>query len=178
MWLDPSSRGRKFPICSQYLLGWDKREILVWHYRMNHCIFYSLLRLSERLIIPRDFSKVRKLPPYFFCLFGKSHNSPWITKGKHSGGCIRNPSETITRAFNLPYDLCPTKDLPPIYWGTNLWKILGSHFFWTTTLTTDMLRSNRKKGRGRMDTYIETSSITFRWNWRNFSKGFMRDLLK
>ena len=56
------------PWSTEELLGQDKREILVWHHRLNHWYFKYLLRLSNRRIITRKFSKVRKyllvLPNY------------------------------------------------------------------------------------------------------------------
>ena len=44
-------------------LGWDGREIIVWHHRLNHCTFKSLLILSNKVILPRNHKKVRKLAP-------------------------------------------------------------------------------------------------------------------
>ena len=71
-------------LCStEDLLGWDEREILFWHQRPNHCSFKSLIRLSSRGVIPRKLIKIRKLPPFVACIFGKSHKRPWSTKGKH-----------------------------------------------------------------------------------------------
>ena len=85
---------------TENILGRDEREILVFHHRLNHCYLKSLLRLSKRGIIPRNISNIRKFPPCVTCLFGKSHKRPWRTKGKHSGGSIRKPSETRTGAIN------------------------------------------------------------------------------
>ena len=34
------------------IIGWDKREILVWNHRLNHFSFKSLLRLPKRGVIP------------------------------------------------------------------------------------------------------------------------------
>ena len=45
------------------LMGQDKREILVWHYRLNHCYFKSLIRISKRGLIPKNIINIRKLPP-------------------------------------------------------------------------------------------------------------------
>ena len=47
---------------TKYILVWDKREILVWHHRLNHCYFKPLIRLSKRGIIPRKLSKIRSPP--------------------------------------------------------------------------------------------------------------------
>ena len=47
-----------------------------------------------RVITPKNLSKVKKLPPYVACLFGKSHRILWKNKAKHSGGFIRKPSNT------------------------------------------------------------------------------------
>ena len=55
------------------LLGWYKREIIVLHHRLNHCSFKTLLRLSKRVIIPKNLSKVRKLSPCVAYLFGNPH---------------------------------------------------------------------------------------------------------
>ena len=41
------------------LLRRDEREILVWHHNLNHCYFKYFLRLSKRVIIPRNISKIR-----------------------------------------------------------------------------------------------------------------------
>ena len=68
------------------------RGILVWHHRLNHCIFKYLLRIFKRLIISRKIRKVIKLPRVDECLFGKSHKRPCSNKGKHAGESIRNPS--------------------------------------------------------------------------------------
>ena len=45
------------------LLGQDKRELLVWCHRLNHCYFKPLLRISISGIIPKNLSKIRKLLP-------------------------------------------------------------------------------------------------------------------
>ena len=42
------------------ILGWDDRELLVWHHRINHCSLKSLIRIYKRGIIPRNLSKIRK----------------------------------------------------------------------------------------------------------------------
>ena len=57
-------------------------------------ILKYLLVLSKRGLIPRNISKIIKLPPCVACLFGKLHKRSWREKSKHSGGSIRNPSET------------------------------------------------------------------------------------
>ena len=44
------------------LLGRDKRELLVWYYRLNHCYLKSLLRLSKRGIISRKLSEISPPP--------------------------------------------------------------------------------------------------------------------
>ena len=75
------------------LLRWDKREILFWHHRLNHCSLKSLLGLSKRGVILKKLVKVKKLPPCVSFLFGKSHNRPWRTKVKQSGVSIRNALE-------------------------------------------------------------------------------------
>ena len=48
---------------TEELLGWDKRELLVWHHIPSHFSFKSLLRASKRGIIPRNLSKIINLPP-------------------------------------------------------------------------------------------------------------------
>ena len=58
------------------LLGRDEREILLWHHRLNHCSFKSLIRLYERGIISRKLINIIKLLPCVACIFGKSHKSP------------------------------------------------------------------------------------------------------
>ena len=55
------------------LLGRENRELLVWHHRLNHCFFKSLIKLSNKMVIPKKLGKVRKLPPCVACLFGKAH---------------------------------------------------------------------------------------------------------
>ena len=50
---------------TEELLGQDKREILIWHHRLNHFYFKYLLRLSNRVIISRNLSKIR--PPLPLC---------------------------------------------------------------------------------------------------------------
>ena len=81
------------------VFGRDKREPLVWHHRLKHCSFKSLLGLSKRVIIPRNLSKIRKLHPCVACLFVNSHKIPWRTKGKHLGGSTRRPSDTTPVAM-------------------------------------------------------------------------------
>ena len=83
------------------LLGQDEGDILVWNHNLNRCSFKYLLRLSKRLIITSNINKVRKLPPCVAYLFRKSHKRPWRTKGKHSGGSTRKPSETRPGAMTL-----------------------------------------------------------------------------
>ena len=68
------------------ILGWYNMNLLVWHHKLNHCSFKSLIRLSKRGVIPRNISRIRKLPPFFAYIFLKSHKRPWSTKGKHSSG--------------------------------------------------------------------------------------------
>ena len=51
-------------ISTKDLWGMDEREILVWHHRLNHCSFKSLIRLPKKGIIPRKIIRVRKIP-YF-----------------------------------------------------------------------------------------------------------------
>ena len=41
------------------LLGWEKRELPVWHNRLYHCTLKHLLRLLKRRIIPQKISKAR-----------------------------------------------------------------------------------------------------------------------
>ena len=74
------------------LLGKDKREVLVWNHMLSHC-YFKYLGLSKGGIIPRKLIKIRKIPPCVVCIFVKSHNIPWRTKGKHSGGSIRKTLE-------------------------------------------------------------------------------------
>ena len=76
------------------LLGWEVRDLLVWHNMLNNCSFKSLIILPKRGIIPRNIIKVIKITPRVACLFVKSHKRYWRTKGKHSGGLIGKPSET------------------------------------------------------------------------------------
>ena len=49
------------------LLGWEVRDLLVWHNMLNNCSFKSLIILPKRGIIPRNISKIRKLPPCVAC---------------------------------------------------------------------------------------------------------------
>ena len=82
------------------LLGQYKREILVWNHRLNHLSFKYLIRISKRGIIISNISRIIKLPPCVACIFGKSHKRPCRTKGKHSSGSIRKPSDTRSGATN------------------------------------------------------------------------------
>ena len=41
------------------LLGQDKRYILFWNHRLNHCSSKSLLTLPKRGIIPRKIRRIR-----------------------------------------------------------------------------------------------------------------------
>ena len=70
---------------------------MIWHHRLNHCSFKYFLRFSNRGIIPRNISKVRKKNLCVAFLFGKYHKRPWRTKGKRSCGSIRKPSDTRLR---------------------------------------------------------------------------------
>ena len=63
----------------------EEREILVWHHRLNRCSFKYLLILSNRGVITRKISWIRKLPPCVSLLFGKYNKRPWTIKGKHLG---------------------------------------------------------------------------------------------
>ena len=73
-------------------MGRDERELLVWYHRMNLCSLKYLLRLSKRVIISINLSKIRKLSPCDTNLLGNYHKMPWRTKGKHSSRSIRKPS--------------------------------------------------------------------------------------
>ena len=56
-------------LCStEDLLGRYDREILVWHHRLNHFYFKSILILSNRGVIPRKISNIRK-PPHLCRLY-------------------------------------------------------------------------------------------------------------
>ena len=68
-------------------------ELLVWHHRLNHCSFKCLIRIPKMEIIPRNISNIRKISSCVACIFEKFHNNTWRTKGKHSSGSIRNPSD-------------------------------------------------------------------------------------
>ena len=83
------------------LFGRNKKELLVWHHWMNYCSFKFLIRLSNRVIIPRKLNKIRIIPPCVAFLFVKSHKTPWSTKGKLSGGSIRKALETRPRAMDV-----------------------------------------------------------------------------
>ena len=82
------------------LLRQNERDLLVWHYRLNHCSLKFLFRLSKRGLIPRKLGKIRKIPPCVACLFVKSHKMPCRTKRKRPGRPTRKPSETRPVAMN------------------------------------------------------------------------------
>ena len=44
-----------------------EREIMVWHHRLNHCYFKSLLRISKRGVIHRNINTIITPPPPSFC---------------------------------------------------------------------------------------------------------------
>ena len=73
------------------LLGWYKREILVWYRSLNHFYFKFLLRLFNIGIIPRRLSNVRKLPPCVACLFGKPTRDHGGPKANAEAGQSGNP---------------------------------------------------------------------------------------
>ena len=58
------------------LMGQDEREILVWHHRLNHFSFKSLIRLSKMGMIPRNISKTRNPLPCVDFIFGNFHKRP------------------------------------------------------------------------------------------------------
>ena len=76
------------------LLVQDDMELVVWHYRLNHCSFKTFLRLSKRRIIPKNIRRVRTPPNCVACMFGKSYKRPCRNKGKLSGGSTRKTSYT------------------------------------------------------------------------------------
>ena len=61
-------------------LGRDMRELLVWHYMMNHCTFKSFLILSKMVMIPRKDREFRKISPCIAFLFGKTYKRPCRTQ--------------------------------------------------------------------------------------------------
>ena len=83
---------------TEEILGSEKRELLVWHHRLNCCSLKYLLRISKRGIIPRKISNVRP-PPCVARRFVQYHKRQWRTKGKGSDGSIRKQSETRPRAM-------------------------------------------------------------------------------
>ena len=91
------------------LLVRDERGLLVWHHRMNHFSFKSLIRLSKRRIIKRKLIKIRKLPPCVACIFRKSHKRPWRTKCKQSSGSIRKSLEARPGSMTSIYQMFSTK---------------------------------------------------------------------
>ena len=51
-------------LCStRELLGWDVRDLLVWHHRLKYCTLNYMLRLYNREIITNKNGKVRTPPP-------------------------------------------------------------------------------------------------------------------
>ena len=82
------------------LLGQDERELLVCHHRLNYCSLKTLIKLSDRGIIPRKLISIRKIPPFVAYIFENYHKRPWRNKGKLSSGSIKNPSETRPGAMN------------------------------------------------------------------------------
>ena len=52
-----------------------QQEFLFVHYKLNHLSFTIMLRLSNMIILPRRFFKLRNnLPPCVSCLFGQAHH--------------------------------------------------------------------------------------------------------
>ena len=78
----------------------EKRELLIWHHRLNHFSLKYLIRLSKKGMITRNLRNIRTSPPCVACMFGNSHNRSWMTEGKHSIGSIKKPSETRPGAMN------------------------------------------------------------------------------
>ena len=77
------------------LLGRDKKELLVWHHRLNHSSFKYLIKISKKGIIPIKLRNIRKKTLCVACIFGKSHKRPCRIKGKHSSRS--KPLETRPR---------------------------------------------------------------------------------
>ena len=123
---------------TEHVLGQYYREILVWHHRLNHCIFKSLHRLSRRVIIPKKLSLVQKLPPFMACLFGKSHMTTWRIKGKCSGRYIRKPSNTkpgsMTSVDRMVY--AQPGLIPQVTWSLTHARLWAATVLWTTTQIT------------------------------------------
>ena len=115
------------------LLVQDDMELVVWHYRLNHCSFKTFLRLSKRRIIPKNIRRVRTPPNCVACMFGKSYKRPCRTKGKISGGSTRKPSETRTGATTLIYQMIYAQ--PGLI--TQVTGALNHAIFWADTVFVD-----------------------------------------
>ena len=57
-----------------------ENEILLWHHRMNHCNFNTLIRLAKRVIIPKKTSKARNIPPIRPVHLGSTTRGHVLTK--------------------------------------------------------------------------------------------------
>ena len=76
------------------LLGWDERELLVWHHRMNHCYFKNLIRLSKRRIISRNLIKISPPPlvlPEYLEIPTRGHGGPKENTQVDQSGSLRIP---------------------------------------------------------------------------------------
>eukprot|EP00957_Ditylum_brightwellii_P064742 4913291-Ditylum_brightwellii.AAC.1 len=66
----------------QTTLSDDLRLYLHWHQRLQHPSHITMVRLSERNILPSAFKYVKRAPPCAACLFAKAQRRAWRTKGK------------------------------------------------------------------------------------------------
>ena len=85
----------------QVSLGKRRKGVFFWNHSLNHCTFKLLLRLFKRRLIPRNLSKVRKIPPCVACMLVNSHKRSFINKVNHSVGLIINLLETRSGYMTL-----------------------------------------------------------------------------
>ena len=64
-----------------------QERFLRWHERLNHLPYSLMLRLAQKGVLPKEFTKLKQdLPPCASCLFGKQRRRPRTTL---SSGSIR-----------------------------------------------------------------------------------------
>ncbi len=79
-------------LCPQ-VLSPDEEEFMHWHHRLFHLPAKQMMRLSKHGVIPRKFSKMKRIPKCASCAFGQAHRRQWRTKSK-AGSSIRSDSES------------------------------------------------------------------------------------
>ena len=96
------------------LLVQDKRELLVWHHRLNHCSFKSLLRISKMWIITKELRNIITSPLCRLIIW----KVPQEAMEYQRQTLMRVNQESLGdynqgNYLNLPYGLFPTRYHPP-----------------------------------------------------------------